>query len=101
MYVSVNIPTVNYLQMPNAIARTRKALQYVHYINKMCPNFLSALAETHIEIAPKRNLKRELPALRTSVFDVALTSKFGEVYVAVPAAEFGGQLNSLFASGCV
>ena len=34
MLVSVNIPTINYLQMPNAIACARKALQYVHYIIK-------------------------------------------------------------------
>ena len=50
MYVSVNIHTINYLQMSNAIARARKALQYVHYIIKCAPNLPSALAETRIEI---------------------------------------------------
>jgi hypothetical protein len=35
MYVSVNIHTINYLQMSNAIARARKTLQYVHYMLKL------------------------------------------------------------------
>jgi len=50
MYVSVDIPTINYLQMSNTIARARKALQYMHYIRKCAPNLPLALAETRIEI---------------------------------------------------